>query len=422
MAKFAAALLEAHEDDIVFENGTDRREGRAGVRASRSPRSRRYAYVPVPLPAGLEPGLSEEAFFEPANNTYPFGCHISMLEIDRETGEPTLLKLVAVDDAGHLINPLIVEGQIHGGLAQGIGQAMIEEAVYNDDGQLVTGSFMDYAMPRATDFPRFELARHGHADAGEPARRQGRRRSRHARLDAVHRQRGGGRARRVRREAHRHDAAAREAVAHHPGRPGMIPTAFEYARATSLDDALAKLQAASGDGKLIAGGHSLVPLMKLRLSEPQRADRHQPHPGPGRHSRARRQDRDRRRHRAPRRRDVGAAARAVPGGRRGRRRRSAIRRCATAARSAAAWRTRIRRPTMPAVMLALDAEIHLKGPQGWRVGEGAATSSRTCSRWTWRPTRSSSACSSRRCGPRPTPSSTSARRTTRSSASPRRSR
>jgi len=156
MAKFAAALLEAHEDDIVFENG------RIGVRGS--PASAKsfadvagFAYVPVPLPAGLEPGLSEEAFFEPANNTYPFGCHISMLEIDRETGEPKLLKLVAVDDAGNLINPLIVEGQIHGGLAQGIGQAMIEEAVYNEDGQLLTGSFMDYALPRATDFPRFEM-------------------------------------------------------------------------------------------------------------------------------------------------------------------------------------------------------------------------------------------------------------------------
>jgi aerobic carbon-monoxide dehydrogenase large subunit len=113
--------------------------------------------VPVPLPEGLEPGLSDEAFFEPTNNTYPFGCHISMLEIDRQTGEPTLLKLVAVDDAGNLINPLIVEGQIHGGLAQGIGQAMIEEVVYNEDGQLVTGSFMDYAIPRAIDFPPFEL-------------------------------------------------------------------------------------------------------------------------------------------------------------------------------------------------------------------------------------------------------------------------
>jgi carbon-monoxide dehydrogenase large subunit len=156
MAKFAAAMLEAHEDDLVFENGM--------ISVKGSPASGKpfasvaaYAYVPVPLPEGLEPGLSDEAFFEPSNNTYPFGCHISMLEIDRQTGEPTLLKLVAVDDAGNLINPLIVEGQIHGGLAQGIGQAMIEEVVYNEDGQLVTGSFMDYALPRAIDFPRFEL-------------------------------------------------------------------------------------------------------------------------------------------------------------------------------------------------------------------------------------------------------------------------
>jgi carbon-monoxide dehydrogenase large subunit len=105
----------------------------------------------------MDPGLSDQAFWEPANNTYPFGCHIAMLEIDRETGEPTLLKMVAVDDCGTVINPLIVEGQVHGGLAQGIGQAMIEEVVYDEDGQLITGSFMDYAIPRATDFPRFEL-------------------------------------------------------------------------------------------------------------------------------------------------------------------------------------------------------------------------------------------------------------------------
>ncbi len=156
MAKFAAAMFEAHEDDLVFENGTI---GVKGAPASAKPFAAvaAYAYVPVPLPPGLEPGLSDEAFFEPTNNTYPFGCHISMLEIDRETGEPKLLKLVAVDDAGNLINPLIVEGQIHGGLAQGIGQAMIEEVVYGEDGQLLTGSYMDYALPRAIDFPRFEL-------------------------------------------------------------------------------------------------------------------------------------------------------------------------------------------------------------------------------------------------------------------------
>ena len=221
----------------------DRREGRAGFGEAVRRRSPATPTCRCRCRAGLEPGLSDEAFFEPANNTYPFGCHISMLEIDRETGEPTLLKLVAVDDAGNLINPLIVEGQIHGGLAQGIGQAMIEEAVYNEDGQLMTGSFMDYAMPRATDFPRFELHDHGDADAGESARRQGRGRGRHARLDAVHRRRGGRRAQRVRREAHRHDAAAREAVAaSFSGGQVVIPTAFDYERATSLDDALAKLR------------------------------------------------------------------------------------------------------------------------------------------------------------------------------------
>jgi aerobic carbon-monoxide dehydrogenase large subunit len=156
MAKFAAALLEAHEDDLVFENGMIFVQGSPGAAKSFAGVAA-YAYRPVPLPDGLEPGLSEEAFFEPTNNTYPFGCHISMVEIDRQTGEPTLLKLVAVDDAGRLINPLIVEGQIHGGLAQGIGQALVEEVVYDEHGQLLTGSLMDYAIPRATDFPRFEL-------------------------------------------------------------------------------------------------------------------------------------------------------------------------------------------------------------------------------------------------------------------------
>ena len=156
MARFAAALLEAAPEDIVFEGGKIMVKG-APAKAKDFAQVAAFAYIPVPLPEGMEPGLTGDAFFEPTNNTYPFGCHITMLEIDRETGEPKLLRVVASDDAGHLINPLIVEGQIHGGLAQGIGQAMIEEAVYNEDGQLMTGSFMDYALPRATDFPWFEM-------------------------------------------------------------------------------------------------------------------------------------------------------------------------------------------------------------------------------------------------------------------------
>ena len=156
MAKFAALLLEAHEADLVFENGRIGVKG-APAAAKTFAEVAAYAYRPLKLPDGLEPGLSEEAFFEPANNTYPFGCNIAMLEVDRDTGEPSLLRLVAVDDAGNLINPLIVEGQVHGGLAQGIGQALIEEVVYGGDGQPLTGSLMDYALPRASDFPRFEL-------------------------------------------------------------------------------------------------------------------------------------------------------------------------------------------------------------------------------------------------------------------------
>ena len=156
MAKYAAALIEANEDDLVFEDGRISVKG-APDSGKTFAEIAAYAYVPVPLPEGLTPGLSEEAFFEPANNTYPFGCHIALMEIDRETGEPTLLRLVAVDDAGNLINPLIVEGQVHGGLAQGIGQAMIEEVRYGEDGQPLTGSFMDYAVPRASDLPRFEM-------------------------------------------------------------------------------------------------------------------------------------------------------------------------------------------------------------------------------------------------------------------------
>ncbi len=161
MKQFAAALLSDQEvsaEDLEFVDGRIQATGRPEVSKTFAEVAD-FAYIPVPLPPGLEPGLSEEAFFEPENNTYPFGCHISMIEIDRETGEPKLLKLVAVDDCGNVINPLIVEGQVHGGLAQGIGQAMFEEVVFDQDGQPLTASFMDYVMPRAADLPHFELER-----------------------------------------------------------------------------------------------------------------------------------------------------------------------------------------------------------------------------------------------------------------------
>ena len=117
------------------------------------------AYVPHNFPHDeLEPGLDEKAFYDPANFTYPGGCHICEVEIDPETGVTEVVKFTVVDDVGRVINPMIVEGQVHGGVAQGIGQALLENAAYDDSGQLVTGSFMDYTMPRADNLPKFDVA------------------------------------------------------------------------------------------------------------------------------------------------------------------------------------------------------------------------------------------------------------------------
>ena len=109
-------------------------------------------------PKGLEPGLEASAFFDPPNFVYPFGAHLAVVRVDPETGAIRLERYVAVDDCGRVINPMIVEGQIHGGIVQGIGQALWEGAAYDENGQLTTGSMMDYALPRAQDFPTFELA------------------------------------------------------------------------------------------------------------------------------------------------------------------------------------------------------------------------------------------------------------------------
>ncbi|HEU4435337.1 MAG TPA: xanthine dehydrogenase family protein molybdopterin-binding subunit, partial [Pyrinomonadaceae bacterium] len=117
------------------------------------------AHIAKDLPPDTEPGLSATYFFEPKNFTFPFGTHIAVVEVDRETGDIEFLRYVAVDDCGRVINPLLVEGQIHGGIVQSIGQALFEEVVYNEDGQLITGTLMDYAAPRASHVPNFELDR-----------------------------------------------------------------------------------------------------------------------------------------------------------------------------------------------------------------------------------------------------------------------
>ena len=156
MARFAAQLLEAKADDLVFADGAISVAGAAESGLSLAEVAR-YAYAPASLPSGLEPGLSDEAFWEPAGSTYPFGCYIALVEVDPATGLLIIRRFVGVDDCGTVVNPLIVEGQIHGGLAQGIGTALYEEMVYDENGQPLNGSLLDYALPRTTDFPTFEL-------------------------------------------------------------------------------------------------------------------------------------------------------------------------------------------------------------------------------------------------------------------------
>jgi len=115
------------------------------------------AYVAKNVPADFEPGLEASTFFEPKNFTFPFGTHIVAVEVDRETGQVRILKYVAVDDCGPQINPLLVEGQVQGGIAHSIGQVLFEQTVYDDSGQLLSGEFMDYAIPRAADVPEYIL-------------------------------------------------------------------------------------------------------------------------------------------------------------------------------------------------------------------------------------------------------------------------
>jgi carbon-monoxide dehydrogenase large subunit len=154
--KIAAHLMEAAEGDVEFKDGaytvagTDKKKMFGEVAFA--------AYVPHNYPHDkLEPGLNENAFYDPSNFTFPAGTYVCEVEVDPETGVVKVDKFTAVDDFGKIINPMIVEGQVHGGLTQGIGQALTEGCRYDDNGQLLTGSFMDYQMPRANDVPSYQV-------------------------------------------------------------------------------------------------------------------------------------------------------------------------------------------------------------------------------------------------------------------------
>ena len=155
--KIAAHLLEASEADIEFSRGEFRIAGTD--RAVPFAQVSLTAYVPHNYPLDkLEPGLNENAFYDPANFTYPAGSYVCEVEVDPTTGVVRIERFSAVDDFGNIVNPMIVEGQVHGGIAQGIGQALLEHGIYDaESGQLLTGSYMDYAMPRADDLPRFNV-------------------------------------------------------------------------------------------------------------------------------------------------------------------------------------------------------------------------------------------------------------------------
>jgi carbon-monoxide dehydrogenase large subunit len=156
--RLAAHLLEASEDDIVFEGGRAHVRG-APERAKTIQELALEASVAYRLPPGMEPFLDETSYYDPPNCTFPFGTHACVVEVDRDTGHVQIIRYVAVDDVGRVINPLIVDGQVHGGIVQGVAQALWEFAAYDEDGNLLTGSMADYAVPRAGWFPMLETDR-----------------------------------------------------------------------------------------------------------------------------------------------------------------------------------------------------------------------------------------------------------------------
>ena len=290
--KVAAYALEASEDDIEFKDG---RFSVAGTDKS-------LAFGEVALQAyiahkfsgqELEPGLKEGAFYDPTNFTFPAGVHICEVEIDPDTGVTKIERWTAVDDFGNIINPMIVEGQVHGGIAQGVGQAMLEGAHYDASGQLVTASYMDYCMPRADDLPSFQVGTTvtpcpsnplgikgcgeagaiaappavinaitdalGHEDIAMPAT-----------PEAVWKA-----ARSPRRRLRRSDPSI---LIHIPEMEPMY--AFNYASPKTVRQAASALAKAADDGKLLAGGQTLLPTMKQRLASPAHADRPRQGRGP----------------------------------------------------------------------------------------------------------------------------------------------
>ena len=223
-------------------------------------------YRAMKLPPNTEPGLVATHFWEPANFCFPFGAHIVITDIDRDTGQVHIRRYVAVDDCGNILNPLLVDGQVHGGVAQGLGQALWEEAVYDDSGQLITGEFMDYTMPRAHMMPWIESEHTTTPTDVNPLGVKGVGEAGNHRRVARRGEFLSGRVVAPGRPPHRYADDARKNLEADRREKLMIPHPFDYSAPKTLDEAM-RLVAAGA--KPLAGGMSLIPMMKLRLAAPE---------------------------------------------------------------------------------------------------------------------------------------------------------
>ena len=299
----AAGMLEASADDLEWSPGrfAVRGDPDKGVTIGEIAFT---AFAAHNLPDGVEPSIDAEATYDPDNFSFPHGTHLCATEVDTETGFVKIRSYVCVDDIGAVVNPMIVDGQVHGGVAQGIAQALYEEAVYDDDGNLVTSTLADYLVPSAADLPSYVTGRtesraanalgvKGVGEAGTIASTPA---VVNAIVDAlrplgindvempctpervwraIQGARGGEQASGAEQHAARQSDQTQGHSPQGIGTPdqtggvGMIPAKFDYVRPGSLDEAVSALAGGGDDAKVIAGGQSLLPLLRLRLAYPE---------------------------------------------------------------------------------------------------------------------------------------------------------
>ena len=229
--------------------------------------------MPGTCPPGWSPALEASAYFDPPNFNFPFGTHVAVVEVDDETGQVDLVRYVAVDDFGVVVNPEVVDGQTHGNIALGVGQALLEQVVFDDDGRILTDSYGTYPIPRASTLPHLETERTVHANHGQSTGREGRRRRQQPARRAGHRERD------LRRpvgsgcQEHRHAGHTREGVAGDGSDEvrrdaAIIPVKFDYVAPATLDEAIGLLAGNPAAHGRRAGGQALLPAMTTRRVRP----------------------------------------------------------------------------------------------------------------------------------------------------------